>query len=81
MVEALEREFEYYLENQSRLVEKYRDKVIVIKNQSVIGVFDSELEAIRRTSEEHELGTFLVQRCEPGAESYTLTYHSRVAFT
>jgi hypothetical protein len=77
---ALEKEFEYYLENQDSLVEKYNGKFIVIKDSHVVGAYDSEWEAVEETKKEHELGTFLVQKCEPGRESYTQTYHSRVAF-
>ena len=80
MVADLEREFDYYLQHQKELVQKYNGKVIVIKGQAVIGVFDSELEAVQKTSKTEELGTFLVQKCEPGKESYTQTFHSRVAF-
>jgi hypothetical protein len=80
MNSQLMNEFDYYLEHQQELVQKYNGKVIVIKGQTVIGVFDSELEAVQKTSEQHELGTFLVQKCEPGRESYTQTYHSRVVF-
>jgi len=76
----LEKEFNYYLESQDELVKKYNGKFIVIKNREVIGAFDSELEAVEKTAEKHELGTFLVQKCEPGSESYTQTYHSRVSF-
>lgn len=76
----LETEFKYYLEHQDELVKRYNGKFIVIKDRKVIGVFDSELEAITKTTETHELGTFLVQKCEPGSESYTQTYHSRVTF-
>ena len=72
-------EFEYYLEHQDELVEKYRGKFIVIKGTSVIGQYDSDIEAVEETSKQHELGTFLVQKCEPGSESYTYTFHSRVA--
>ena len=79
-MEKLEKEFKYYLEHQDELVKKYNGKFIVIKNREVIGAFDSELEAIEKTAEKHELGTFLVQKCEPGSESYTQTYHSRVTF-
>ena len=78
-MEKLEREFKYYIEHQDELVEKYNGKFIVIKDCKVIGAFDSELEAIEKTAEQYELGTFLVQKCEPGSESYTQTYHSRVA--
>ena len=77
---GLEKEFEYYLEHQDELVEQYNGKFIVIKDCIVIGDFDSELEAIEVTAKNHELGTFLVQKCEPGNESYTQTYHSRVVF-
>ncbi len=80
MIKDLEKEFDYYLQHQKELVGKYNGKILVIKGQTVIGVFDSELEAVQKTSETHELGTFLVQKCEPGKESYTQTYHSRVAF-
>ena len=80
VMEKLEREFKYYLEHQDELVEKYDGKFIVIKDCNVIGAFDSELEAIEKTAEKYELGTFLVQKCEPGSKSYTQTYHSRVAF-
>ena len=79
-MEKLEREFKYYVEHQDELVEKYNGKFIVIKDCNVIAAFDSELEAIEKTAEQYELGTFLVQKCEPGSESYTQTYHSRVVF-
>ena len=80
MPKSLEKEFKYYLDNQDELVKKYNGKVIVIKNCTVIGEYDSNLEAIQETSKEEELGTFLVQKCEPGKDSYTQIFHSRVGF-
>lgn len=77
---SLEKEFNYYLSNQNELVKQYNGKFIVIKDQKIIGAYVSEIEAIETTSQKHELGTFLVQKCEPGTESYSQTYHSRVAF-
>ncbi len=79
-MEKLEKEFNYYLKHQDELVKKYNGKYIVIKDCDVIGAFDSELEAVEKTMEKHELGTFLVQKCEYGSKSYTQTYHSRVLF-
>lgn len=76
----LEKEFDYYIEHQDELVKKYNGKYIVLKDGNVLGVYDNELEAIEQTAKKHELGAFLVQKCEPGSESYTQTYHSRVAF-
>lgn len=80
MEKALEKEFQYYIDHQDELVEKYGGKFVVIKGDEVLGAYDSEIEAIEETTKEHELGTFLVQKCEAGEENYTQTYHSRVAF-
>ena len=76
----LEKEFKYYLAHQNELVEKYNGKFIVIKDEKVIGAYASESDAIETTAKTHELGTFLVQKCEPGTAGYTHTFHSRVVF-
>ena len=81
MGSRLEPEFKYYLDNQEELVEQYNGKFIVIKNRTVIGVYDDQTTAVSKTTETHELGTFLVQKVEPGDKAHTQTFHSRVAFT
>lgn len=80
MDSPLMREFDYYLAHQDELVKKYKGKFIVIKDETVLGVFDDQLSAVSDTSEKHELGTFLVQKVEAGREGYTQTFHSRVTF-
>ena len=80
MPKPLENEFKYYLAHQAELVKEHRGKFVVIKDDQLIGVYSDELEAIRETKKKHQPGTFLVQRAEPGAEGYTQTFHSRVAF-
>jgi hypothetical protein len=76
----LKDEFQYYLDHQFELVKQYSGKYIVIKEKTVIGVYDTEFEAYNKTQEEHELGTFLIQLCTPGNEAFTQTFHSRVIF-
>lgn len=76
----LKKDFEYYLEHQTALVRKHGGKFIVIKDQSVIGAYDTELQAVQETAKTHPLGTFIVQKCEPGEESHSHVFHSRVAF-
>ncbi len=76
---ALEREFNYYLSHQNELVEKYNGKTIVIIGEDVIGAYDSYEEAYCETEKNHELGTFLMQKCSPGDKDYTAVFHSRVA--
>lgn len=73
------KEFEYYLAHQADLLREHQGKFVVIKDQKVIGVYDDELTAISRTKMNHKLGTFLVQKVEPGDSAYTQTYHSRVS--
>ena len=80
MESRLKPEFEYYLANQAKFVQQHNGKFIVIKDRAVIGVFDDQTTAVSETKKTHELGTFLVQKVEPGDEAYTQTFHSRVAF-
>ena len=80
MENPLEKELKFYKDNAEQLLQQYRGRYIVIKNSKVIGDYDSDLEAIEKTSSEHEIGTFLVQRCEEGEQSKEQIYHSRVTF-
>ena len=42
----LENEFSFYLEHQVELATKHEGKVLVIKDQEVIGVYNTEEEAL-----------------------------------
>ena len=79
-MKPLEAEFEYYLEHQDELVEQYNGKVVVIKNNKVLGIYDNDNEAISETKKKHKLGTFLVHPVGPGEENTTMKFHSRVFF-
>jgi len=74
----LKQEFQYYLDNQNSLVEKYNGKFIVIKDKQVQGSYGSQSEAYETAKKSFEVGTFLIQHCIPGSDSYTQTFHSRV---
>lgn len=80
MESQLKGEFEYYLAHQDELVRKHDGKFVVIKGGAVIGVYDDKITAVSETEKKHELGTFLVQKVEPGSGAHTQTFHSRVAF-
>lgn len=78
MDKPLEKEFRYYLAHQDELLEKFRDRVVVIKNEKIIGDYSTETQAIEETVKKHELGTFLVQKVAIGSD--TQIFHSRVVF-
>lgn len=71
----LHRECRYFIENQDELVKRYGGKFVVIKGETVLGAYNSTVEAVKETAKAHKVGTFLVQRCEPGPECYTATFH------
>lgn len=75
---SLKREFEFYLENRSELLKKYEGKFIVINDEKVFGVYDTEFEAYQEAQKVHPLGTFLIQQVSQGDDSITQTFHSRV---
>ena len=77
----LQKQFEYFKSHQDELVEKYKGKFLVIKDQEVQDVYDTEMEAYADAKKKFGLGNFLIQQCFPGQESYTQTFHSRVAFS
>lgn len=72
--------FKYYLEHQVELVAKYEGKYLVLKDNDIVGVFDSQGEAYMDSISKYELGTFLIQKCTAGDEDYTQHYYSRVTF-
>ncbi len=76
----LRQELQFYIDHQKELVEKYLKKFIVIKNNAVVDVYDSEIQAYTESVKKYELGSFLIQECMPGEENYTQTFRTRVIF-
>lgn len=76
---SLKKEFKFYLEHKKDLIKKYKGRFIVIKNNEVIGSYDSKIEAYEESKKENELGTFLIQYVDKGDESHTATFYSRVS--
>lgn len=74
----LQKELDFFKDNQDDLVKKHGGKFLAIKNQEVLGVYESDIEAYEATKKEHELGSFLIQHCVAGTDSYTEVFHSRV---
>ncbi|MCM1031567.1 MAG: hypothetical protein NC410_09045 [Oscillibacter sp.] len=80
MSALLKSEFEWYLANQDKLVEKYNGKYLVIKDCNVVGSYDREDEAYFDSESKYGLGNFLIQLCTPGNTAYTQMFSSRVIF-
>lgn len=76
----LEKELEFFIANQERLVQEYRGKTLVIKDQKVVGVYETPLEAYTASMEKYEPGTFMIQPCTEGTDAYTVTITSHELF-
>ena len=71
-----EKELQFYIDNQKELVDKYDGKVIIIKDQTIQGVFDSTPEAYNFGVEKYGLGNFALQQISRGKDSHTAVFHS-----
>lgn len=69
--------FQWYLDHQTELVEKYNNRVLLINDNEVKGDFDTEAEAYAFAVKKYKPGSFIIQKCTPGNESYTMTYVTR----
>ena len=76
----LQKELDYFKRHQTELVAKYSGKFLVVKDEKVQGIYGSEIDAYTDAKVKFELGTFLIQECLPGEESYTQMFHSRAVF-
>ncbi len=74
----LEKEYRYYLNHRETLLKKYSDRVIVIKNDEILGDYGTKVEALKITAKTHEPGTFLIQKISPEEMNNVPRFHSRV---
>ena len=73
----LDHEFQYFLARRQELLNKYRGKFVIVKDQKIHGAFRSEMEAIEAARRQFELGTFIVQECSDSKNSYNRMFRSR----
>ena len=72
--------YDFFKDNIDELCKKYFDKYIVIKDKSIIAVYDSFDDAYEKTSKKETLGTFLIQRCRNDDTVINQFYSNNVVF-
>jgi len=70
------KELDYFIKHQEKLVKQFDGKVLAIKGESVIGVFDDVPHAYTTMKESNELGKAMIQPCSPGKDAYTVSVAS-----
>lgn len=63
-------DFAWFKEHYAEFQDKYGRAFIVIKDKKVLGVYETYAEGVRNTARSEELGTFIVQECNPQYEAY-----------
>jgi hypothetical protein len=58
-----DQDYEYFLKNMEELYKQHGHKFLSLKNQQVLGVYDSFQNALAETLKHEEYGTFLIQEC------------------
>jgi hypothetical protein len=64
-------DFDFFIQNYQELYNRYGHKFLAIKNQEILGSYDTELEAITNTEKQYPLGSFIVQECNGDESGYT----------
>ncbi|MDR2732389.1 MAG: hypothetical protein LBB36_04135 [Fibromonadaceae bacterium] len=67
----LDREYNYFISNQNELVRRYNKKILVIRENSVVGSYKTFEKAYNDAVKKYPLGTFLIQECVAGEKAYT----------
>ena len=67
------RDFDFFTKNYHELYKQYGHKFLAIKNEEVIGAYDSVPDAISQLSPTYEIGTYIIQECTGDDSAYRTT--------
>lgn len=76
----LDKEYLYYKNNIDKLNTDYTNRFIIIKDETLIGDYETIEEAMAAGLSKFEPGTFLVQQCIP-EDDQIMRFYSRVSFS
>lgn len=74
-------DFKWFVKHLKNLYTQYPNKYLIIQDKKVVNTGDSFEDALTKaTSDNLELGTFIIQECGKDEECYTQHFNSRVVF-
>jgi len=74
-----DQDFNYFLENMENLYHTHGHKFVVVKNQSIMAVYNNFMDAYETTAKTEEPGTFLIQECFDNKEKMICHFQGNVA--
>lgn len=66
-----EKDFIWFINNYDRLFQEYGASFLAIKQESVLGRYDSYAEAVKETSKTNSIGSFIIQKCDGSEAAFT----------
>lgn len=66
-------DFDFFIKNYKDLYKQYGHKFLAIKNEKILGAYDSVPDAITQLSNEYEIGTYIIQECTDDDTAYRTT--------
>jgi len=73
-----DQDFDYFLQNMEGLYQTHGHKFVAIKNQTILGIYDTFNDALESTLKTEELGTFLIQECLENREKMVHHFQGNV---
>jgi hypothetical protein len=74
--DPLQKNLDWYIANQQELSAKFDGKVLLIVDQKLIAAFESVSDAYVAAIKDYAPGSFTLQPCSTGPESYTLVLYN-----
>lgn len=79
-MEQLDKNYEYFKNNEKKFSQKYANQYIVIVDEKVVYNSEDKTLAINYIKENLKAGTFILQKCESDPNKNIQMFHSRVVF-
>jgi hypothetical protein len=77
-LEMQRQDYEYFLDNTDRFYKEYGHRFLAIKDQNIIGVYETFNDALENTLQKETPGTFLIQECLENREKYVYFFQGNV---
>ncbi len=71
----LDKEFQYYIKHETEFIQQYPNRFIMILNETVVGVYDTEEAAYYDMVEKNITSPVLVQKCTNGIGGRTSLFN------
>lgn len=65
-----DKDFNFFVRHYQELFKRYGHKFIAIKNEKILGVYDSVLDAVNTLSENYKPGDYIIQECTGDENAY-----------